>query len=388
MFALPHHVATFDSATAAKKKTALTFSSPTKGTMTAIISNTWTMTESEMPVNIGWLPVKSGAAPTFQSAYLTQQSNIAITEMAQDMNAMTNLDTMYFSGKALAKYAYICLSFSEVLNDPVNARACIAKLKPAFERFNSNTQIHPLVYESNVWRGLITSAVYATGDVNSDFGSGVYNDHHFHYSYFVQTAGIIGYLDKKLNGGTTTWINSVKSFVNTLIRDACNPSPSDTYFPQFRSFDWFHGHSWAKGVTESWDGKDEESSSEDANFYYSMKMWGNLIGDAAMEARGNLMLSILKRSVNSYMQLLSSNTNHPSNFVQNKVSGIMFENKVHHTTYFGANTEYIQGIHMLPLTAISPYMRPAAFVIEEWNKYWPGGAATFAINDGLSLIHI
>lgn len=341
MFALPHHVASFDLVTAYYKKPALTLFSPTKGVMTAVVANAWTMTEPEMPTNIGWLPVKSGAAPTFQPSYLTQHSQIAVTEMAQDMESITNLDTMYFSGKALAKYAYVCLSFSDVLNDPVNARACIAKLKPAFERFSNNNQQYPLVYE-NVWRGIVTSAVYATGDLNADFGSGVYNDHHFHYSYFIQTAGIIGYLDKKLNANTA-WIESVKPFVNTLIRDACNPSTADTYFPQFRAFDWFHGHSWAKGVTDSWDGKDEESSSEDANFYYSMKMWGNLIGDAAMEARGNLMLAILKRSVNSYMQLMSSNTNHPSNFVQNKVSGILFENKVHHTTYFGAKTEYIQG---------------------------------------------
>lgn len=37
---------------------------------------------------------------------------------------------------------------------------------------------------------------------------------------------------------------------------------------------------------------------------------------------------------------------------------------------------------MLPLTPISPYMRPSQFVIEEWNKYWPGGTATWAITDG------
>lgn len=43
--------------------------------------------------------------------------------------ALSNLDTMYFSGKALAKFAYICLSTSLVLKDAALARTGLAKLK-------------------------------------------------------------------------------------------------------------------------------------------------------------------------------------------------------------------------------------------------------------------
>jgi endo-1,3(4)-beta-glucanase len=74
-----------------------------------------------------------------------------------------------------------------------------------------------------------------------------------------------------------------------------------------------------------------------------MKLWGNVNGDAAMEARGNLMLGIMKRSMNNYMLLSTGNTNHPESFVGNKVSGILFENKVDHTTYFGHLPQYIHG---------------------------------------------
>lgn len=97
------------------------------------------------------------------------------------------------------------------------------------------------------------------------------------------------------------------------------------------------------GLFDSLDGKDEESSSEDVNFAYAMKLWGNLVGDTAMEARGNLMLAVLKRSLNEYFLLSPGNVNHPANFVPNMVSGILFENKVHHTTYFGTLNQYIQG---------------------------------------------
>lgn len=102
-----------------------------------------------------------------------------------------------------------------------------------------------------------------------------------------------------------------------------NPSEADPFFPLSRAFDWYHGHSWAKGLFESADGKDEESSSEDAFSIYAMKMWGRTTGDMNMEARGNLMLAVLARSLRNYFLLEDSNGNHPGNFVRNKVTGIV-----------------------------------------------------------------
>ena len=50
--------------------------------------------------------------------------------------------------------------------------------KNAFSRFASNAQQNGLVYETQ-WRGVISDAMYKTGNPNVDFGSGYYNDHHF-----------------------------------------------------------------------------------------------------------------------------------------------------------------------------------------------------------------
>jgi endo-1,3(4)-beta-glucanase len=72
-------------------------------------------------------------------------------------------------------------------------------------------------------------------------------------------------------------------------------------------------------------------------------MWGMAIRDAHMEARGNLMLAIQARTLPAYFLLESTNKNQPSQFIGNKVTGILFENKVDHATYFGLNTEYIEG---------------------------------------------
>lgn len=188
----------------------------------------------------------------------------------------------------------------------------------------------------------------------------------FHYSYFIHTAAVIGYLDR-------SWLSTHKEWVNLLVRDCANPSASDPFFPVSRSFDWYHGHSWAKGLFDSADGKDEESSSEDAFLAYAVKMWGHTTGDKAMEGRGNLMLAVLKRSLRNYFLLESDNVNQPANFIRNKVTGILFENKVDHVTYFGPNVEFVEGIHMLPIVASSAYTRGANFVAEEWKAFFDGG---------------
>lgn len=214
----------------------------------------------------------------------------------------------------------------------------------------------------------MSSASYQTGDSGADFGNTYYNDHHFHYGYHVLAAAVIAHLDPR-------WLDANKDYVNTLVRDFANPSAKDTWFPQNRMFDWYHGHSFAHGLYESADGRDQESSSEDTMASYALKMWGLVSGDANMAARGNLQLSVLARSANNYFLYMSSNTVQPANFIGNKVAGILFENKIDHTTYFGANIEYIQGIHMLPLIPATQLVRGQDFVAEEWDQYFDAGRA-------------
>jgi endo-1,3(4)-beta-glucanase len=177
----------------------------------------------------------------------------------------------------------------DIVGDVATAQAGLTQLEAAYARWSQNRQSFPLYYDS-VWGGVVSSASYNGGDPGADYGNTYYNDHHFHYGYLVYAASIIGYLDP-------TWLIANKDYVNALVRDYNNPSTKDNYFPVYRNFDWYHGHSWAHGVTEYADGKDEESSSEDTMSAYAVKMWGKTIGDANMEARGNLQLAITARSL-------------------------------------------------------------------------------------------
>ena len=117
------------------------------------------------------------------------------------------------------------------------------------------------------------------------------------------------------------------------MRDFANPV-ADEFFPFCRSFDWYHGHSWAKGLFESGDGKDQESSSEDGFAAFALKMWGRVIGDKGLEARGTLMLAVQKRSFRKYMLMMPETSVQPPEFIPNHAVGIMFENKIDHATYF------------------------------------------------------
>lgn len=387
MFALPHHIETLE--TASLNVTDIQLETTTKGMATAVVADSWTLTEPSLPIDMSFAPWSPTlrSVDTVSSAAAQLINAAGESELSQDFAEQTDLNSMYYSGKALAKFAAIVYSIHDVVGNVTLAATGLQKLEAAFAVFVSNTQILPLVYDTN-WGGAVSSGTYEDGNSGDDFGNTYYNDHHFHYGYFVYAAAVIGYLDPSwLDEGTN------KAWVNMLVRDYANPISNDPYFPFSRSFDWYHGHSWAKGLFESGDGKDQESSSEDTMASYGIKMWGRTINDTAMEARGNLMLSMQARSLQHYFLYTSDNTVEPSQFIGNKVSGIvsgnnreniisiltewnqLFENKIDHTTYFGSNTEYIEGIHMIPLMPFSTLSRTREFVTEEWDYYFSDGRA-------------
>lgn len=315
MFALPHHVESFDDGTAARV-TSIHLRSTTKGNATAVIGDSWAMVEPDLPVDMGFAP---WSATSGNVHALSPQAKKAIVEVApyelqQNISEQSNLNSMYYSGKALSKFATLVWTVSQLGGDLHAASDAFKELKTSFARFVNNQQEYPLAYDS-VWKGVVSTAGYK-GDLNQDFGNTAYNDHHFHYGYFIQAAAIIGSLD-------SSWLDQNKDWVNMLVRDAGNSVENDPHFPFSRAFDWFNGHSWAKGLFESYDGKDEESTSEDTMFAYAVKMWGRTIGDASMEARGNLMLGIMRRSLDNYFLMRNNNINQPSKFIGNKVTGIV-----------------------------------------------------------------
>eukprot|EP00002_Diphylleia_rotans_P003838 TRINITY_DN1271_c0_g1_i1.p1 TRINITY_DN1271_c0_g1~~TRINITY_DN1271_c0_g1_i1.p1 ORF type:complete len:733 (-),score=162.35 TRINITY_DN1271_c0_g1_i1:87-2285(-) len=346
-YTLPHHRQIISSSAT---PTSLTLVSTTKGDMTAYIGNSWTLNENGF-TTIEWLPPR---APDSDKVSIIR-SQLA-TDINMDISRDTSGDSNYFNGKSLQKYALLLL-VAESFGETGLVNTGLAKLKSAFQPIISRTNKNPLRYDTT-WKGIIgQQGLY--GDALADFGSTYYNDHHYHYGYFIFTAAVIGKFDPSWKQANAVWIDS-------LVRDVANPSLSDPYFPMFRAFDWFSGHSWSQGLFPSADGKDQESTSEEVNFLFGLKMWGKVTDRADLSNLGAVMLAMARRSINTYFLMDSNNKNHPREFIGNKVTGIFFENKCDYATWFGSNPEYIHGIQMLPMTAVSEEIRYAYFVAEEW----------------------
>lgn len=97
-------------------------------------------------------------------------------------------------------------------------------------------------------------------------------------------------------------------------------------------------------------------------------MWGLVTGNSKLTDIANLQLGIMRNVFQSYFLYESNNTVQPKEFIGNKVSGILFENKIDHATYFGMEPQYIHMIHAIPITSASSWVRTPNFVKEEWEE--------------------
>ena len=181
MFALPHHVQSFNGPTTRLIKS-LRLQTTSKGLATGVVADSWTFIERNLPTDIGfapWTPSRR-AVTDIPSAASQVIQEVANSEVGQDIDAQTNLDSMYFSGKALSKFATLLYTINDLQRQPSLAQDGLTRLKNAFARFVDNKQQYPLTYET-AWKGVVSTGSYVTGNNLQDFGNTYYNDHHFHY---------------------------------------------------------------------------------------------------------------------------------------------------------------------------------------------------------------
>jgi endo-1,3(4)-beta-glucanase len=240
MFALPHHIESLEGSTR-QCVSNIQLWTVTKGIATAVISDRWVMQE-RIYSGLGFAPydLERGSITQISPSACELVASVGAAEVEQDIRGQGVLNSMYFSGKGLCKFAMMIYVLHDIVGRPDLAMKGLAKLKDAFAVFVNNTQPCPLVYEES-WRGSVSTAGLA-GDPGADFGNSYYNDHHFHYCYFVYTAAVIGHLDH-------AWLGEARNrnYVNMLVRDYANTG-TDNYFPFSRAFDWFNGHSWVSNL--------------------------------------------------------------------------------------------------------------------------------------------
>lgn len=101
MFALPHHIQSMSAATLTGQTT-IQLQTTVKGLATGVMGDSWTMIEPDLPASIGFAPWSPTTNSTQAIPAAAQQSiiNAGSSELSQDMEAQSNLNSMYYSGKA------------------------------------------------------------------------------------------------------------------------------------------------------------------------------------------------------------------------------------------------------------------------------------------------
>lgn len=203
-----------------------------------------------------------------------------------------------------------------------------------------------------------------------DYGNALYNDHMFHYGYFIYAAAVIARFDQQ-----NTWLNNYKEKVNTLVRDIANPSLDDEHYPVMRAYDWFLMRNAADSGPNT-NGPNTESSSESINADYALALWGLAINNPQMQALGAIMTAGEIRSAQAWYQITPDNsvfkglsrevvnvklqdgtTETRVLKPENEIAmGILRHNIQEFNTFFAKLLYARVGIQILPVTPISDYV--------------------------------
>jgi endo-1,3(4)-beta-glucanase len=338
MLALPHHMDVLSNPNTTLLRTYKTI----KGYLTGIIGSTWTLLEPLTPLS--W---HSPRAPDASKLAAIKSA------LATDKNVLPRAADSYFFSKEIASMARVAL-IAEAVNEVNISDYVIGRLTGSINQWMTGRNWNPLKYD-NTWKGVCTTQgmLYQA----ADFGQGWYNDHHYHYGYFTYAAAVIARRNP-------AWFQTYKSAILGLVRDFANPSARDTYFPVTRHMDWFDSHSWASGIVDFGDGKNQESTSEAVNAYYATYLFGLAINDTKMADLGRILLAMEIRGAQKYWQITNSSGLYEEPFASGKVVGMLWQLKVDEGTWFGGiNVPFTHTIQMFPFTPITEQL-----LRKEWVK--------------------
>lgn len=178
------------------------------------------------------------------------------------------------------------------------------------------------------------------------------NDHHFHYGYFVRAAAEVCRID-------ANWCSASNygPMVELLIRDYA-ADRNDSMFPYLRNFDPAYGFSWASGHANFVLGNNNESTSEAANAYGAMVLYGQITGNNALTERG---MYLHASSTSAYWEYWNNYdrfrgmTGDYDNFdavYPKMTTSIIWGNGHVFATWFSGAYAHILGIQGLPLSPL------------------------------------
>ena len=282
------------------------------GDLVGVIGDSWIL-ETD-PVNVTW----------YSSKGVTKESHdeivSALVKDVKELNSSAiTTNGSYFYGKIVSRAARLALIAEEVSYPKVIP---IIKnfLKETIEPWlNGTFKGNGFLYETK-WGGLVTQQGVNNSGV--DFGFGIYNDHHYHLGYFLYGIAVLAKIDPY-------WGQKYKPQAYSLLQDFMNLGQRDNKnYPTLRCFDFFKLHSWAAGVTEYENGRNQESSSEAVNAYYSAALIGLAYGDKDLVAIGSTLLAFEINATQTWWHVKVEKNLYGEEFAkENRIVGISWANK-------------------------------------------------------------
>jgi endoglucanase Acf2 len=252
----------------------------------------------------------------------------------------------YFGGKALQRTAMLLMVADQLkLTDRAEALASVLDEQLATwtdPKGCEQREAFCFVYDPE-GKGLV--------GLTPSFGSDEYNDHHFHYGYFLYAAGVLA-------GHDPAAAERYAPVMNLVAADIA--SAGNRFFPDRRAFDAYAGHSWASGTSPFADGNNQESVSEAVNAYAGLSLWAGATGDQALAAEADWMLSLEAHSSGAYW-LQPDLSAFPG--YQHRITVLNWGGKRDYATWFSPEPAAKLGILLLPMSPTSTYLRGDAEAI-------------------------
>ncbi|KAH8161252.1 hypothetical protein CIB48_g6994 [Xylaria polymorpha] len=333
----------------------------TKGWMYPILGNQWKLQNALS--SISWNPPRALDSSCRSSVIQGLEYEIGQLNPA---NAPVPGDFYYWGGTiaAVSRLALI----ADNLGRPDLVTPVITYLKTSINYwFQSSSSTVP-AYDT-AWGGIVNKA--GATNVFVDFGNGYYNDHHFHYGYFLHVAAVIAKFD-------SNWLSQHKTAINWFARDIINPSSNDPYFPVTRCRDWFAGHSWASGIANGAGSRDQESIGEAVNGYYGALLWASVALSQDYVNYAKMLVATEQQAAQIYWHLYPSQSQtardnpYPEPDMRKLITmGNVEDWQSGAWLFWGNQRVEIASIQILPVTPINEAMYDTEWVNNVWSYTMP-----------------
>lgn len=178
------------------------------------------------------------------------------------------------------------------------------------------------------------------------YGSDEFNDHHFHYGYFLFALGVMASDDP-------SFVEPFATMADVLAADIAGMSTTDD-LPQRRSFDDYEGHSWASGTSPFADGNNQESASEAVTAWAGLALWAEASGEEALEEQASWLFSVESATASRYW--LGADL--PEGFTS-PFFALNWGGKRDYATFFDATPSAILGIELIPMSPSTAFLPDA-----------------------------